>query len=71
MFGFDLVMIHMLWLVNGLIKFDCYNFARIRFHYHWYAMTGECFQEDTCYDAVSCDVLSLIVSKLRIMTLSL
>jgi hypothetical protein len=71
MFGFGSVMIHMLWLVNDLIEFDCYDFARIRFHYHWYAMTGKCFREDTCYDAVSCDVLSLTVSKLRIMTLFL
>ena len=61
----------MIWLVNGLIKFDCYDFARIRFHYHWYAMTGKCFREDICYDVVSCDVLSLIVSKLRRMTLFL
>jgi hypothetical protein len=38
-----------------LIKFDCYDFARIRFHYHWYAMTGKCFQGDTCYDTVSFD----------------
>jgi len=64
-------MIHILWLINDLIEFDCYDFAWIRFHYHWYAMTGKCFREDTCYDVESCDVLSLIVSKLRIMTLSL
>lgn len=47
------------------------DFARIQFHYHWYAMIGKCIRQDTCYDAVSCDVLYLIVSKLRIMTLFL
>jgi hypothetical protein len=47
------------------------DFARIRFRYHWYAMIGKCLREDTCYDVVSCDVLYLIVSKLRIMTLFL
>jgi hypothetical protein len=70
MFRFDFFMIHMLWFVNDLIEFDCYDSTQIRFHYHWYAMTSKCFREDTCYDAVSCDVLSLSVSKLRIMTLS-
>jgi hypothetical protein len=49
--------------------FACYDFAQFR--YHWYAMIGKCFREDTCYDVVSCDVLYLIVSKLRIMTLFL
>jgi hypothetical protein len=47
------------------------DFARIRFRYYWYAMIGKCLQEDTCYDVVSCDVLYLIVSMIRIMTLFL